>query len=256
MGDFAGLVVNIVNLASALNSPVGTRAIAAEPQLRKRLFQQLLDALLSSASYIDPSAEALDLLTGGANALANHEVVDRFDPRSQHQLLGLIARTMDDLAVSDKRLAISKAAALSTCEVASTLLSSEALFGPTHGNSSNNTAALTTAMTQLASGTLVDIFVGMAPVVTQCAGLLVSGQKLDGAGAGGAAVEVGAAGGGGSRSFALPTQFAVFASLTRFDTVEASSAVRPLATMGVLSGFYGLSSTPLCCARAAHRCMG
>ena len=136
---------------------------------------------------------------------------------------------------------------MSACTALSTLLSSDALFGPANSNSSNHSAALGMGLNQLSSGNLVNRYAtltlspplpiltlhkrsnivgctlsryaGMPAIKTSCPGLLISAQKLSSSDTNGASISAGAT------TFRLPISFAAVASVAAGDTIQTSSQV-------------------------------
>jgi hypothetical protein len=74
VGDYAGLAANVANVASVANSDAGAAALRTQPETTAKLLRELVAYLGRAAGFIDPSAEAFDLVVGTVETLAGGDV--------------------------------------------------------------------------------------------------------------------------------------------------------------------------------------
>ena len=153
VGDSEGAVANVANLASVANSPSGAAGMSAEKT--QELVGSLVSNMLASSATIENSAESVELLMGSMGSVANGQA-ERMDGASQDGMFGLSLGLLGSASNPNDRIAISDSAGFAACAALATLVGSEYLFGPSNGNATNNSAALSGGLNLLASGKLVD----------------------------------------------------------------------------------------------------
>ena len=216
-GDSEKMAADAASVASVANSPGGAAAMSSTKT--QELVGGLVSNMAVAASSMDTTAESLDLVMGSLGTVANGQP-ERLDDSAQASMFGLSLALLAGANTEGARLSISDAAGAAACTALATLVSSDTLFGPSNINSTNNSAALSGGLNQLASGRLVDRFAGMAATETACPGLLVSAAKINAADADGAAVAA------GNSTFTMPGNFSKMANISEGDVVETSAQVR------------------------------